>query len=296
MPGGSFQIWSGGDRMRNALGGSLSKDPAAGGSGQNWLELNIVGSTPIPTRAIERGIDTIADTRMHTLSLTLAGAPGYAAEYTRIGITLDGRNIGSEASTSPLDATIRLADANLPVRGRGRPADLAQCLGSHTLRRLEQRHDDRRHRARYFLPANVGYEDAPMQLPTIAATLRDDDGSEALSIDIAGLPVGATLSDGEHHFTASSLAQRLTISDWDLGELSITYRRQDWPLHADYRRHGLRAVEWQPGQHGQLRGSGAAGGRCDVDQRSSRQLRTAGGHGTRPECACSRARHRQAQA
>jgi hypothetical protein len=64
------------------------------------------------------------------------------------------------------------------------------------------------------LPANVGFEDAPMPLPTIAATLRDDDGSETLSIDIAGLPVGATLSDGEHHLTATHPEQRLTISNW----------------------------------------------------------------------------------
>jgi predicted chitinase len=219
MPGGSFQIWSGGDRMRNALGGSLSAYPAAG-SGQNWLELNIVGSTPIPTRAIERGIDTIAGAT-YTLSLTLAGAPGYAAEYTRIGITLDGRNIGSEASTSPLDAlawqkrtfqfvgaggrqTLRIASEATRFDAWSSGTMIDDIVLSETL------------------PANVGYEDAPIQLPTIAATLRDDDGSEALSIDIAGLPVGATLSDGEHHFTASRLAQRLTISDWDLGKLSIT--------------------------------------------------------------------------
>ncbi len=62
----------------------------------------------------------------------------------------------------------------------------------------------------------------PIPLPAIAATLRDRDGSEALSIDIAGIPDGATLSDGEHHFTATSLEQRLAISDWDLGKLSIT--------------------------------------------------------------------------
>jgi hypothetical protein len=219
MPGGSFQIWSGGDRMRNALGGSLSAYPAAG-SGQNWLELNIVGSTPIPTRAIERGIDTIAGAT-YTLSLTLAGAPGYAAEYTRIGITLDGRNIGSDASTSPLDA----------LAWQTRTFQFVGAGGRQTLRiTSEATRFDAWSSGTMIddivlsetLPANVGYEDAPMQLPTIAATLRYDDGSEALSIDIAGLPVGATLSDGEYSFTATSLAHRLTISDWDLGKLSIT--------------------------------------------------------------------------
>jgi hypothetical protein len=195
MPGGSFQIWSGGDRMRNALGGSLSAYPAAG-SGQNWLELNIVGSTPIPTRAIERGIDTIAGAT-YTLSLTLAGAPGYAAEYTRIGITLDGRNIGSDASTSPLDA----------LAWQKRTFQFVGAGGRQTLRiTSEATRFDAWSSGTMIddivlsetLPANVGFEDAPMPLPTIAATLRYDDGSETLSIDIAGLPVGATLSDGEY--------------------------------------------------------------------------------------------------
>ncbi len=130
--------------MRNALGGSLSAYSAAG-NGQNWLELNIAGSTPIPTRAIERGIDTIAGAT-YTLSLALAGTPGYAAEYTRIGITLDGRSIGSEESTSPLD-TLAWQTRTFQFVGAGGRQTL-RIASEATLRRLEQRHDDRRHRAR----------------------------------------------------------------------------------------------------------------------------------------------------
>jgi hypothetical protein len=123
MPGGSFQIWSGGDRMRNALGGSLSAYPAAG-SGQNWLELNIVGSTPIPTRAIERGIDTIAGAT-YTLSLTLAGAPGYAAEYTASASpSMAGTSVARRAPARSTRSPGKREPSSSWARAAGRPCAL----------------------------------------------------------------------------------------------------------------------------------------------------------------------------
>src|SRR5882724_8759632 len=48
----------------------------------------------------------------------------------------------------------------------------------------------------------TGNEDGAIPL-TVAATLVDTDGSETLSLQIGGIPVGATLSDGSHTFTAT---------------------------------------------------------------------------------------------
>jgi hypothetical protein len=72
------------------------------------------------------------------------------------------------------------------------------------------------------LANNTGLEDSAIKLSTISARLQDDDGSETLALTIEAIPVGATLSDGTQHFTATSTNSTVNISTWNLSNLSLT--------------------------------------------------------------------------
>ncbi|HRD93662.1 MAG TPA: tandem-95 repeat protein, partial [Accumulibacter sp.] len=224
---GGFEVWSSGDLLLN-FQGKWRTLSAAAGNGRNWLELAYAGGSLHPTQAIERSIDTVAGAT-YTVSLDLAGEPGYSADFARVGIAVDGQRIGSEASTSPLDGlawqtrsfqfvgrggpqTLRIAaePARYPGRGRGLMID------DITLREA--------------LPAGTGFEDTAIRLPAIRGGLLDADGSETLEMFIEGLPPAATLSDGVHRFTATgnaggneeASAAGVRITGWNLEQLWFT--------------------------------------------------------------------------
>src|SRR5882724_2978117 len=67
----------------------------------------------------------------------------------------------------------------------------------------------------------TGNEDSAIPL-TVGATLVDTDGSETLSLQIGGIPVGATLSDGSHTFTATPGNTAVDVTGWTLSGLSVT--------------------------------------------------------------------------
>ena len=67
----------------------------------------------------------------------------------------------------------------------------------------------------------TGNEDTAIPL-SLAATLVDTDGSETLSLQIGGIPVGATLSDGSHSFTATAGNTAVDVSGWALSGLTVT--------------------------------------------------------------------------
>jgi len=66
----------------------------------------------------------------------------------------------------------------------------------------------------------TGNEDTPIPL-SIARALVDTDGSEALSITVSSIPVGATLSDGVNGFTATAGNTTIAITGWNLAALTI---------------------------------------------------------------------------
>ena len=72
------------------------------------------------------------------------------------------------------------------------------------------------------LSSNTGYEDQPINLPTIAGALTDTDGSETLALTISSIPVGAVLSDGTNTFTAVSGSTTATVTGWNLSTLTLT--------------------------------------------------------------------------
>jgi Bacterial Ig domain/Cadherin-like domain len=75
-------------------------------------------------------------------------------------------------------------------------------------------------KAQVFALAST-YEDTPMSL-SVASALTDTDGSETLALAVSSIPVGATLSDGVHTFTATTGNTSLDIGSWTLGSLTLT--------------------------------------------------------------------------
>ena len=57
---------------------------------------------------------------------------------------------------------------------------------------------------------------------TISSAMVDPDGSESLTLEISDVPVGVTLTDGSHTFQATIGNTRVDVSDWALGQLSLT--------------------------------------------------------------------------
>jgi len=216
---GSFEIWSSGDLMRDAQGKRRIVN-AAGGNGNNWLELNNAKGEGHETLGIERSIETLLGAS-YTLSLDLAGHLGYGADYTRIGIYLDGVKIGSDESTSSATA-LNWQTRTFQFTGTGG----AQAL--RIVSEASQRESNGRGMMidnialSETLQSNTGFEDGVIPLSVIGALLQDTDGSETLSLAIGAIPVGATLTDGINSFTASQDNNTADITGWNLGKLTIT--------------------------------------------------------------------------
>ena len=68
-----------------------------------------------------------------------------------------------------------------------------------------------------------GNEDTAIKL-TVSTALADTDGSEKLSpVTVAGIPVGAVLTDGSHSYTSEKDGDgTVVLKDWDLTKLTIT--------------------------------------------------------------------------
>ena len=73
------------------------------------------------------------------------------------------------------------------------------------------------------VPASVTVnEDTASASFAMSASLTDTDGSETLSIEISDIPVGTTLTDGSHIFTATAGNQQVDVTSWTLSSLSLT--------------------------------------------------------------------------
>jgi hypothetical protein len=64
-----------------------------------------------------------------------------------------------------------------------------------------------------------GTEGASISLGTLSETLNGEVGQ---SFVISGIPIGATLADGSHRFSASAGATSVDVSGWNLAALSVT--------------------------------------------------------------------------
>jgi len=213
-----FEIWSNNDLMADAQG-RLHRVSSATGNGANWLELNNAGGLMHQTLGIERTVETLAGAT-YTLSLDVAGRLGYGADYTRIGIYVDGVRMGGDESTSGAQA-LNWQQRTFSFTGNGKV---------QTIRIIsEATKFDRGGRGMMLdnialteaLPANTGLEDSSVALSVISAALRDTDGSETLTLSIGNIPVGVRLTDGSHVFMASAQDSVATVTGWDLTRLQL---------------------------------------------------------------------------
>ncbi|MGR5391649.1 Calx-beta domain-containing protein [Vibrio crassostreae] len=68
---------------------------------------------------------------------------------------------------------------------------------------------------------NEGLQDTEIPLSEIRASLSDTDGSESLAVILAGLPVGAVISDGNVSVTISSTSEKVDVTGWVLDSLTV---------------------------------------------------------------------------
>ncbi|MES2674074.1 MAG: retention module-containing protein [Pseudomonadota bacterium] len=55
----------------------------------------------------------------------------------------------------------------------------------------------------------------------VSAVLADTDGSESLSVNASGIPVGTTLTDGANIFVAAAGSTSTDVTDWNLADLTV---------------------------------------------------------------------------
>ena len=74
-------------------------------------------------------------------------------------------------------------------------------------------------------PASAsGVEGSPIALGAISDTVNSlaGDGNSLVSLTVGAIPVGATLSDGTHSFTAAAGSTSVNVAGWTLSSLQIT--------------------------------------------------------------------------
>ena len=73
----------------------------------------------------------------------------------------------------------------------------------------------------YYPVDIVGADNAWISLGSVSASLVDADSSEVLSVLISSIPVGASLTDGTHIFTATAGNTSVDVTDWDQSALQF---------------------------------------------------------------------------
>ena len=190
------------------------------GNGVNFLELNNAAGTNAQTLGISRRVSTIAGAQ-YTLSFDYAGRPGFTTDYTKIGVYIDGVKLGTAANTSPSNS-LNWQTLTYTFVGTGSPQTV-RFVSEATLFNAGGRgamlDNIALTQSRMYNSTAVGGIAA---LQVIAASLKDTDGSETLSIELRGLIAGSVLSDGTRTFTATAAATTATITNWSLDRLTLT--------------------------------------------------------------------------
>lgn len=214
-----FTVWSSGDKMKDAKRVDRVVS-APNGHGVNWLELNDTGVSGSQTTGIQRSVAT-RDGASYTLSFDYAGKIGLKADFTRIGVYLDGVKLADYANTSP-NTALNWQSVQVSFTGNGRARTLAIVLETTAKRTSGRSAMIDEILLTEALPLNTGYQNAPIPLSRVAASLNDTDGSESLSVVISAIPAGALISDGTLSFTATAANTSVYLSGWQRDRLSIS--------------------------------------------------------------------------
>ena len=210
----SFEVWSTGDLMRNQAGKDIAVQAAPGG-GKNFIELNDSTATGLAqTIGITRTIATTAG-ELYQLDFAAAGRPGFTADFTRVGIYLDGVLYQTLELTSPQDyldwqnvkisiagdgnshtITLRTDATSFDQGGRGMLVDVLGMTSSTGVIAGNNVVDTKVHLADY-----------------ISGSLVDTDGSESLSYTFGNLPAGSTIVTSSGTYTPNGGAVTIPASE-----------------------------------------------------------------------------------
>lgn len=161
----------------------------------------------------------------YTFTLDYAGALGLAAANTRIGLYVEGVQIGSNAGTSS-NSELNWKELGFSFAGNGQVRNLRIQLegGTYTSTAKGAKIDSLRMVETFPTTANVSYDlvNNPVSLPVIGTRLANGDTDATLVTQLSGLAAGGVLSDGVRQVTVSSATAALDVSAWNLAALVIT--------------------------------------------------------------------------
>jgi hypothetical protein len=165
------------------------------------------------------------DGATYTLSLDYAGALGLAPANTRIGVYVDGVQVGSYAGTSS-NTALNWEELTFSFKGNGKPrtvriqleggTDISTARGAmiDALKVVET------------LPSSAttayGFVNGTVSLPVIGSKLADGDVDARLKTEISGLPVGSILGDGTRQVKVVYGMGPIDVSAWNLAKLVVT--------------------------------------------------------------------------
>ncbi|KNZ31847.1 MAG: hypothetical protein AD742_15315 [Methylibium sp. NZG] len=218
------EVWTVGDQQQRA-DGDYNLVTASAGNGDNFVELNNAGSL-VQTLALERQVSTV-DGMVYQLSLDYAGRPGFTADYTRIGVYLDGVLIQQFAATSPMThadwhnlkfafegdgnthtLSIRTDATQFNTAGRGAFIDDAEIVAVQGVMAGNAAGGTR---------TSVGLAGY------VSAALIDGDGSESLTLTFSGVPAGAVIVTGSNPAGHVASGGSITISGSELASAQLQF-------------------------------------------------------------------------
>ncbi|MEQ9518387.1 MAG: cadherin-like domain-containing protein, partial [Parvibaculum sp.] len=201
---------------------SAEQDNQSASHGDNYVELNNDKIDHYDdANDIYQNVQTV-DGASYTLTFDLSPRPGYDASVNRIDVVWDGQVVdtislnGTGNSDNVWQSFSYTLEGDgdiskLQFREAGTDVDYGRGMRLDNVVLTETIEGDAR-----------GEINSSIDLPDITSSLTDTDGSESLSIAISGLPVGATITDGTHTFTATEGNVSADVDGWDLTSLSVT--------------------------------------------------------------------------
>jgi hypothetical protein len=215
----AFEVWHDGDQTTNADGDAVSLVSSQSSPGDHyWISLADASGSGTQTLGIERTFNSVFGA-VYSLNFDVAGEPGFDGRFGGYRVEVNGeeletRFVGSgddelgwdqrrlqfEGTGAPMTIRILAAALDFAPDGRGVMIDNI-WLDEHT--------------------PNVGAKNSWIGLQQIVAWPDDEDGSETLQLFIDNVPVGASLDDGVHVFTATAGNTTVNITGWAMGDLCV---------------------------------------------------------------------------
>ena len=223
----AFEVWHSGDQMKNAATQNISLQGAGSSA---WIRLNDGKDTLYQQTAIERQMNTVNGTT-YTLSFNMAGLLGQTANMGRVGVYIDGQQIGVFDAVSGQTA-LNWQEYQITFTGNGCGRTIRLQLEGDLSGRSAFINDIRLVET-YTSTANQVYAmvGQTTYLPIIAARSNDQDGSERIKLELTGFSQGTVLTDGANYITISSTQQWIDISTWDWAQLRFAgNRNQDMTI------------------------------------------------------------------